>query len=50
MEVLTPRYTKEEFARRGDEIYHRDIQPCVTQDDIGKFVVIDIETGDYESA
>ena len=48
MEVLTPRYSKEEFARRGDEIYDRDIQPHVTQADEGKFVVIDIETGDYE--
>lgn len=48
MEVLTPRYSKEEFARRGDEIYDRDIKPHVTQGDEGKFVVIDIETADYE--
>ena len=48
MEVLTPRYSKEEFARRGDEIYDRDIQPHVSQGDEGKFVVIDIETGDYK--
>lgn len=48
MEVLTQRYSKEEFARRGDEICERDIKPCVTQADQGKFVVIDIETGDYE--
>lgn len=48
MQVLTPRYTKEEFARRGDEIYDRDIKHRVTHEDDGKFVVIDIETGDYE--
>lgn len=48
MEGLTPRYSKEEFARRGDEIYDRDIKPHVNQADHGKFVVIDIETGDYE--
>ena len=48
MQVLTPRYTKEEFARRGDEIYDRDFKPHVTQEDKGKFVLIDIETGDYE--
>jgi hypothetical protein len=48
MEVLTPRYSKEEFARRGDEIYDRVIQPHVIQGDKGKFVLIDIETGDYE--
>jgi len=43
MKVLTPRYSKEEFARRGDEIYDRDIKPHVTAEDDGKFVVIDIE-------
>jgi hypothetical protein len=48
MKTLTPRYTKEEFARRGDEIYECRVQPCVTQSDEGKVVVIDIETGDYE--
>lgn len=43
-----PRYPKEEFARRGDEIYERDISPRLTQEDQGKFVLIDIESGDYE--
>ena len=48
MGILTPRYSKEEFARRGDEIYDRDIKPYVTHEDDGKFAVIDIETADYE--
>ncbi|MFQ5760440.1 MAG: hypothetical protein ACE5HM_05640 [Acidiferrobacterales bacterium] len=48
MKALTPRYSKEEFARRGDKVYERDVRPHVTQSDEGKFVVIDIETGDYE--
>jgi len=43
-----PRYPKEEFARRGDEIYERDIRPSLEAGDEGKFVVIDIETGAYE--
>jgi hypothetical protein len=43
-----PRYSKEEFARRGDQIYERDIRPRVEAGDEGKFVVIDIETGAYE--
>jgi len=47
MEVLTPRFSKEEFARRGDEIYARAIRPMLKDEDDGKFVVIDIETGDY---
>ena len=48
MPVPRPRYSKEEFARRGDEIYDRDISPHIGFDDEGKFVVIDIETGAYE--
>lgn len=48
MPVSKPRYSKEEFGRRGDEIYDRDISPHVGPDDEGKFVVIDIETGAYE--
>ena len=48
MRVPEPRYRKEEFARRGDEIYHRAIGPRVGPEDEGKFVVIDIETGAYE--
>lgn len=48
MPVPKPRYSKEEFARRGDEIYDRDISPHVGPNDEGKFVVIDIETGAYE--
>lgn len=48
MPVSQPRFSKEEFARRGDEIYERDIRPRVEPADEGKFVVIDIETGEYE--
>lgn len=42
------RYSKEEFARRGNEIYRRDIRPLVEADNVGKIVVIDIETGVWE--
>ncbi|MDZ7292072.1 MAG: hypothetical protein ONB44_05235 [candidate division KSB1 bacterium] len=45
---LQPRYSKEEFARRGDEIYERDIRPHLKKEDMGKFVLIDIETGAFE--
>ena len=48
MAVLQPRYSKEEFARRGDEIYNREIRPRLEAGNEGKFVVIDIETGAYE--
>jgi hypothetical protein len=45
---LRPRYSKEEFARRGNEIYERDLKPRFSVEDDGKFVAIDIETGAYE--
>ncbi len=48
MAALQPLYSKEEFARRGDEIYEQDIRPCVAAEDTGKFVLIDIDTGAYE--
>jgi hypothetical protein len=43
-----PHYSKEEFARRGEEIYERDVRPRIEAGDEGKFVVIDIDTGAYE--
>ncbi len=43
-----PRYSKEEFARRGDEIYERVLRPTLERGNEGKFVAIDIETGAYE--
>src|SRR6266849_6574711 len=44
------RHSKEEFARRGDSIYDKDIRPRLTAKDVGKFLAIDIETGEYEIA
>lgn len=48
MPASRPRHSKAEFARRGDEIYDRDVSPQVQPADEGKFVVIDIETGAFE--
>jgi hypothetical protein len=48
MTVLQPRYSKEEFARRGDEIYERDLRPVVEAGNEGKYIAIDLETGAYE--
>jgi hypothetical protein len=42
------RYPKEEFARRGDAIYEQKILPRLKPSDTGKYVAIDIETGEYE--
>ena len=42
------RYSKEEFAHRGDAIYESDVHPNLKPDDEGKFVAIDIDTSEYE--
>jgi hypothetical protein len=48
MAVRQPRYSKEEFARRGDELYETQIRPQVEADNHGKIVAIDLETGAFE--
>jgi hypothetical protein len=42
------RYSKEEFARRGDALVESKVRPNLTAADKDKFVAIDIETGEYE--
>ena len=39
-----PRYTKQEFARRGDAIYENELRSVLEAGNEGKFVAIDIET------
>jgi hypothetical protein len=48
MTVRQPRYSKEEFARRGDEIYESQVRSQVEAGNHGKIVAIDIETGAFE--
>ena len=50
MTVRQPRYNKETFARRGNEIYERQVRPQVEEGNKGKIVAIDIETGAFEVA
>ena len=50
MAVRQPRYSKEEFARRGDEIYQTQVRSQVEAGNHGKIVAIDIETGAFEVA
>ena len=42
------RYSKEEFACRGDTLIESKVRPHLTAADADKFVAIDIETGEYE--
>ena len=48
MTVRQPRYSKEEFAQRGDEIYESQVRPKVEAGNHGKIVAIDLETGAFE--
>jgi hypothetical protein len=46
--MLRTPYTAEEIARIAEEVYRRDIRPKVMPQHKGKFLVFDIESGDYE--
>jgi hypothetical protein len=48
MPVKQPRYPLEEFARRGDEIYDRDIRALVEPSRNDEIVAIDLDTGAWE--
>lgn len=53
MATRQPRYSKEEFARRGDEIYETQVRSQVEEGNYGKIVADtlcgnDIETGAFE--
>lgn len=41
-------YKKGEAANLGRAIYIKHIKPLMREGDIGKFVAIDVDTGDYE--
>lgn len=50
MAIRYPRYTKEEFAQRGDHIYESQVRQQVEAGNLGRIVAIDIETGAFEVA
>ncbi len=50
MSVQTSRYSAEETARRGDEIYEQQLRSLVEEGSRGKVVAIDIESGAYAVA
>jgi hypothetical protein len=50
MAINQLRYSKEEFARRGNEIYESQVRSQVEEGNHGKIVAIDIETGAFELA
>jgi hypothetical protein len=45
---INRRYSKEDFAQRGDAIYQNNVRPQLTADDEGRFAAIDIDSGMFE--
>lgn len=43
-----PRYSSQEIAERGKALYEQRLRAQVEPGNTGKFLVIDIETGEYE--
>ena len=51
MIVREPHYSKDEYARRGNDIYQRQVLPqIIAEADEGKIVAIDIDSGAFEVA
>jgi hypothetical protein len=48
MPTTDPRRSLEEIARLGAEAFDRHVRPALRPEDDGKFVAVDIDTGDYE--
>ena len=48
MPAAEPRRSPEELARLGAEVFDRHVRPVLRPEDDGKFVAIDVGTGDYE--
>jgi len=45
-----PGHTTEEIARRGRELYGRELRGEVEPEHSGRFLVVDVGSGDYEVA
>ena len=50
MQLRRPRYTKDEHARLGTELYEREVRSQVEEGNHGRIVAIDVDSGAYELA
>jgi len=48
MSATKPRLSREELARRGDDIYRQQVRLALRPEDDGKFVALDVESGNFE--
>jgi hypothetical protein len=46
--IRQPKYSKEEFAARGDALYQQRVRPRVEAAHAGEVVAIDIDSGEFE--
>ena len=50
MDSPKPKYSKEEHARRGNELYEQRIRPQIEAEHHGRIVAIDVDSGDFAVA
>jgi hypothetical protein len=48
MPATEPHRSPEQLARIGSEVFDRQVRPYLRPEDDGKFVAVDVLTGDYE--
>jgi hypothetical protein len=48
MPAIEPRHTPEELARMGSGVFDRRVRPMLRPEDDGKFVALDVQSGDYQ--
>ena len=48
MAIREPKYTPEEHARLGKELYQKTVLPKVEIGNHGKIVAMDVDSGDFE--
>lgn len=48
MPATEPRPAPDDIGRLGDELIDRLVKPTLRPEDHGKFIAIDVGTGDYE--
>ena len=48
LDMVKLRYTADELAQLGDALYEREVAPHASDEDAGRFVAIDVESGAYE--
>jgi len=48
MPTTKPGRTLDQLAALGGDIFDKQVRPALRAEDDGKFVAIDVETGDYE--